>query len=229
MSSIGGRIDVAGLVKSFEGPAGTVEVLKGLDLVVEPGQMVAIVGESGVGKTTLLHVLGALDRPTTGTVKFDGEDVYGRSDLELDRFRNGKVGFVFQFHHLIGEFNALENVAMPALIARRPPKETRERALRLMTRLGVEHRALHRPGELSGGEQQRMAVARALIMDPSVVLADEPTGNLDQETGERLFELLQDLNRELGITMVVVTHNERFAKRMPAMVRMAAGRATRVA
>ena len=160
---------------------------------------------------------------------FDGEDVYGRSDLELDRFRNGKVGFVFQYHHLIGEFNALENVSMPALIARRPPKETRERALRLMTRLGVEHRALHRPGELSGGEQQRMAVARALIMDPSVVLADEPTGNLDQDTGERLFELLQDLNRELGITMVVVTHNERFAKRMPAMIRMAAGRATRVA
>jgi lipoprotein-releasing system ATP-binding protein len=162
-------------------------------------------------------------------VTFDGEDVYGRSDAELDRFRNRKVGFVFQFHHLIGEFNALENAAMPALIARLPPEEARERTTRLLARLGVEHRALHRPGELSGGEQQRVAVARALVLSPSVVLADEPTGNLDQDTGERLFALLTELNAEMGITMVIVTHNERFARRLPVVIRMTAGRAERVA
>jgi lipoprotein-releasing system ATP-binding protein len=229
MSERGGRIEVKGLVKSFEGPAGTVEVLRGIDLAIAPGKMTAIVGESGVGKTTLLHVLGALDRPTAGTVTFDGEDVYGRSDAELDRFRNRKVGFVFQFHHLIGEFNALENAAMPALIARLPPEEARERTTRLLARLGVEHRALHRPGELSGGEQQRVAVARALVLSPSVVLADEPTGNLDQDTGERLFALLTELNAEMGITMVIVTHNERFARRLPVVIRMTAGRAERVA
>ena len=190
--------------------------------------MVAVVGESGVGKTTLLHVLGALDRPTAGAVAYDGEDVYSRSVRELDRFRNENVGFVFQFHHLVNEFNALENVAMPALIGGVPLWRVKDRCLDLMKRLGVDHRAYHRPGELSGGEQQRVAVARALVMEPSVILADEPTGNLDHKTGERLADLLIELNEELSITMIIVTHNERFAARMPSMVRMETGRVQRV-
>ena len=224
----GGRIEVRGLAKTYGGPGVPVEVLRGLDMEVPSGGRIAIVGDSGVGKTTLLHILGALDRPTSGTVLYDGEDVYSRSDPELDRFRNRKVGFVFQFHHLIGEFSALENVAMPALVAGERLAAVEPRCLDLMKRLGVDHRAQHRPGELSGGEQQRVAVARALVMEPSVLLADEPTGNLDQQTGERLFALLEELHASLGLTVVMVTHNERLAARMPMEFRLRGGFGERI-
>jgi lipoprotein-releasing system ATP-binding protein len=212
-----------GIVKGYRTSAGYVPVLQGLDLEVGRGEMLAITGASGVGKSTLLHVLGTLDRPESGRIQVGGEEVLGLPEARLREFRNRTIGFVFQFHHLLPEFTARENVMMPLLIARRPADEAGERADALLAALGLVGRGSHRPGALSGGEQQRVAVARALARSPLVLLADEPTGNLDVETGDRLQELLRRLNREQGITVVVVTHNERLARACDRVRRLQAG------
>jgi lipoprotein-releasing system ATP-binding protein len=218
------QIEARGVVKEFVDGPRTVRVLTGIDLEVAPGETVAIVGESGVGKSTLLHVLGGLERPTGGTVRVADFDLATRSDREVARFRNEKVGFVFQFHHLLPDFTALENVMMPCLISGAPTAEASERARHFLERVGLGGRLTHRPGELSGGEQQRVAVARAVVRRPSVVLADEPTGNLDPHTGDEVEQLLLELNREAGITCVVVTHNDRLAAAMDRTLRLADGR-----
>jgi lipoprotein-releasing system ATP-binding protein len=212
-----------GIVKGYRTAAGYVPVLRGLDLVVEKGEMLAITGASGVGKSTLLHVLGTLDKPEAGTLTLSGQPVLLLPEPRLREVRNRTLGFVFQFHHLLPEFTALENVMMPLLIARRPEGEARRRASALLDELGLDGRGHHRPGELSGGEQQRVAVARALVTAPVALLADEPTGNLDRETGERLHDLLRRLNREKGITVLVVTHNERLAAACDRTLRLEAG------
>ena len=211
-----------------DGPA-VVEVLRGLDLDIVAGERVAVIGESGVGKSTLLHLLGCLDAPTGGRLLIDGVDVFSRSEAEIAAFRNQTVGFVFQFHHLMGDFTALENVMLPALIARESPREARTRAAALLERVGLKDRIDHRPGELSGGEQQRVAVARGVMCRPRLLLADEPTGNLDPETGERVHELLLELNAECGATLVVATHNDRLAAAMERTLRLAGGRIDPVA
>jgi lipoprotein-releasing system ATP-binding protein len=213
-----------GLVKSYRTAAGELPVLRGLDLEVGEGEMLAVVGASGVGKSTLLHVLGTLDRPDEGTLAVAGEDVLALRGPRLCAFRNRTLGFVFQFHHLLPEFSALENVAMPLLVARRPAEEARERARLLLGELGLGPRADHRPGALSGGEQQRVAVARALAGSPRALLADEPTGNLDRATGEHLHDVLRGLNRERGLTIVVVTHNDELASRCDRRLRLEGGR-----
>jgi lipoprotein-releasing system ATP-binding protein len=217
-------IAAEGIVKGYRTPAGYVPVLEGLDLAVAPGEMLAITGASGVGKSTLLHVLGTLDRPESGRLRLEGEEVLGLHEDRLRQLRNRILGFVFQFHHLLPEFSALENVMMPALIARRPGAEARRRADALLEEMGLAPRAAHRPGALSGGEQQRVAVARALVQSPRILLADEPTGNLDQETGDRLHRLLRRLNDEKRITVVVVTHNERMAAACDRRLRLEGGR-----
>jgi lipoprotein-releasing system ATP-binding protein len=217
-------IAAAGIVKGYRTAAGYVPVLQGLDLEVGEGEMVAVTGASGVGKSTLLHVLGTLDRPESGTVQIGGENVLDLKERDLREFRNRTLGFVFQFHHLLPEFTALENVMMPLRIARVPLKEARERARALLEELGLADRMAHAPGALSGGEQQRVAVARALIQAPRAVLADEPTGNLDRATGERLQGLLGRLNRARGITLVVVTHDERLAAASDRVLRLEGGR-----
>jgi lipoprotein-releasing system ATP-binding protein len=198
--------------------------LQGLDLAIGGGEMVAITGASGVGKSTLLHVLGTLDRPDSGTLHVAGEDVLGYGEPELRAFRNRTLGFVFQFHHLLPEFTALENVMMPMLIARRPEADAGRAASELLGELGLSGRAHHRPGALSGGEQQRVAVARALVQGPRALLADEPTGNLDVDTGDQLHGLLRRLNQERGLTMAIVTHNERLARACDRTLRLEAGR-----
>jgi len=198
--------------------------LTGLDLEIGAGERVAIVGESGVGKSTLLHILGTLDRPTSGEVWFDDENLVTKSDHELAHFRNREVGFIFQFHHLLPDFTAIENVMMPALIAGVAWEAARRRATDLLERVGLSSRIDHKPGELSGGEQQRVAVARALIQEPRVVLADEPTGNLDPTTGAGVQDLLIELNRERRMTLVVVTHNAALAGAMDRTLRLAGGR-----
>src|SRR5256885_14014339 len=205
-----------------DGPA-VVSVLEDLSLEIEAGERIAIVGESGVGKSTLLHLLGALDRPTTGRILFDGEDVFARRETELAAFRNREVGFVFQFHHLLPDFTALENVMLPALIAGEAFREARARAASLLERVGLRERLAHRPGQLSGGEQQRVAVARALVLRPRLVLADEPTGNLDPGTGEDVQQLMLELNQEHGAALVVATHNDRLAAAMGRTLRLAGG------
>jgi lipoprotein-releasing system ATP-binding protein len=199
-------------------------VLDGIDLDIRKGEMLAIVGASGVGKSTLLHLLGALDRPTSGKVFYGGLDVFGLDNGPLARFRNERVGFVFQFHHLLPEFSALENVMMPALIRRMDREEAARAAERILNDVGLGARLHHRPGELSGGEQQRVAVARALVLNPDVVLADEPTGNLDMHTGEAVHDLLLSINKQQGITFVIVTHNDKLAVRADRVLRMADGR-----
>jgi lipoprotein-releasing system ATP-binding protein len=203
-----------GIVKSYRGgDGGILHILNGVQLQVSRGEMIAVVGTSGAGKSTLLHVLGALDRPTKGRVVVDGESLDGRTDEELAAIRNRKVGFVFQFHHLLREFTALENVMMPARIAGRDLRAARSRAEELLSQVGLSGRMHHRPAELSGGEQQRTAVARSLAMDPALLLADEPSGNLDHGNAERLHDLLAELARDLEIGMVVVTHNRSLAGR----------------
>ena len=211
------------LVKGYPTAAGYVPVLQRLDIEVVAGEMLAITGASGVGKSTLLHVLGTLDRPEAGSLTLAGMDVLRLSEAQLRGFRNHTLGFVFQFHHLLPEFTALENVMMPALIARRPEAAAAAAANELLGELGLAERANHRPGALSGGEQQRVAVARALIQSPRALLADEPTGNLDRDTGERLHELLRRLNRERGLTVVVVTHNEDLALACDRRLRLSGG------
>jgi lipoprotein-releasing system ATP-binding protein len=201
-------------------------VLDGIDLDIRAGEMLAIVGASGVGKSTLLHILGALDRPTSGKVYYGDVDVFGLDSGRLSRFRNERVGFVFQFHHLLPEFSALENVMMPGLIRRMGREEAAVAAGRILSDVGLGARLHHRPGELSGGEQQRVAVARALMLKPDVVLADEPTGNLDMHTGESVHDLLLGINKQQGITFVIVTHNDKLAVRADRVLRMAEGRLT---
>jgi lipoprotein-releasing system ATP-binding protein len=203
-----------GIVKTYRGgDGGILSILNGVDLTVGRGEMVAIVGASGAGKSTLLHVLGALDLPAKGTVMLDGEPVEGRTDEELAELRNHKVGFIFQFHHLLREFSALENVMMPLRIGGVDVPEARSRAEVLLAKVGLSGRMHHRPGQLSGGEQQRTAVARALAMDPALILADEPSGNLDHGNANRLHDLLSELARDMEIGMVVVTHNTALAAR----------------
>jgi len=212
------------LRKSFKVDQTVIHVLKGVSLEIKRGELVAIVGASGVGKTTLLHILGTLDRPTSGAVRFDGNDVFAMDDQALAEFRNRKIGFVFQFHHLLPEFTALENVMLPALIRRQSQAEAGAAAEAVLKEVGLEHRLAHRIGELSGGEQQRVAVARALVLHPDLVLADEPTGNLDTHTGGEVFTLLRDLNRAKGITFVIVTHNEALSRQADRIIRMVDGR-----
>lgn len=204
---------VEGLRKSYKtGDSGSLEVLKGTSFTVNEGEVVAVVGESGAGKSTLLHMLGALDRPTEGAVRFWGENIFEKDDEDLARFRNTSIGFVFQFHHLLPEFTALENVAMPALIQNNALEKVRGRAESLLELLGLKERMSHRPGQLSGGEKQRVAVARALMNEPSLILADEPTGNLDVNTAETLHNELIRLSRTMNQTFVIVTHNPAFAQ-----------------
>ncbi|NQV73461.1 ABC transporter ATP-binding protein [bacterium] len=186
-------------------------VLSDVNLDVFPGEVVAIVGESGSGKSTLLHILGALDRPDSGELLFNNESLLSRSDKDLSDFRNKRIGFVFQFHHLLPEFSALENVMMPALVSGMAPSAASPRAMELLDRVGLTHRASHRPGELSGGEKQRVAMARALMNDPVLILADEPTGNLDEQTAEQLHNEMIRLSREINQTFILVTHNKGFA------------------
>lgn len=215
-------VDVA---KSYVGGDGsTIHVLDGVNLGVSRGEMVAIVGASGAGKSTLLHLLGALDEPSRGSVRIDGEDVAGLSDDALAALRNRKVGFVFQFHHLLREFSALENVMMPLRIARVDERTARERATAQLERVGLGPRMHHRPAELSGGEQQRTAVARALVVEPAVLLADEPSGNLDHFNSERLHDLFATLARDAGVGIVVVTHNRSLAARANRVLVLEDGR-----
>lgn len=217
-------LEVNGLSKTYICGQNRIEVLAGIDLKLEAGTTTALVGASGAGKSTLLHLLGALDRPTSGTVCFCGEDIYRKNDRELAQFRSKSIGFVFQFHHLLPEFTALENVMMPALIARVPKQEARGIAEELLEDVGLSHRLGHRPGELSGGEQQRVAIARALALSPALLLADEPTGNLDMKTSEDVHAVLADLQHKKGLTLIVVTHNERLAAAMGRTVRLVDGR-----
>ena len=219
------KIAVQGLVKTFTTNGNVVEVIKGLDLNVYAGETLAVVGASGVGKSTLLHILGTLERPTRGTVIWEGEEVFALDDRRLAAFRNRKVGFVFQFHYLLPEFDALENVMMPALIARVPKSKAREDAEAILVRVGLQHRLRHRVSTLSGGEQQRVAVARALVLKPEVLLADEPTGNLDPHSGSQVQELLLDLNREQGLTSVIVTHNLNLAQALTRQITLVDGKA----
>lgn len=217
-------VEAQRIEKSFYPPAGELKILKGVEISIAAGEVVGIVGASGVGKSTFLHVLGTLDRPTSGNVFYEGKDVFTMDNGSLASFRNRTIGFVFQFHHLMPEFTALENVMMPGLISSVDRGELQRRAEGLLHELGVLERKEHRPGELSGGEQQRVAVARALILNPRVVLADEPTGNLDTSTGEELFNLLLKLNRDRGITFVIVTHNESLSKRCHRVLKMVDGK-----
>lgn len=218
-------IHIRQLRKTYSGPREKVEVLRDLDLEVARGDTVAVVGASGVGKSTLLHIVGTLDRPTSGQVMVGGRDVFAMDEPALAAFRNQQIGFVFQFHHLLPEFSALENVMMPALIARRDRGWAHKRAMELLEEVGVADRSTHRVGELSGGEAQRVAVARALVLGPSLLLADEPTGNLDERTGEKVHQLLVRLNQTHGLTTMVATHNERLASALTRRVRLADGKA----
>ena len=217
-------VQVRGLTKSYAAPGGrSLTVLRDLELSAMPGEMIAIVGASGVGKSTLLHVLGGLDAFDTGEIAIGGQQLHTMSDAGRVEFRNQRIGFVFQFHHLLPEFTALENVCLPAYIQNRPAALTREEAAALLKDVGLEHRMQHKPGELSGGEQQRVAVARALMQRPDVVLADEPTGNLDTHTGDALFGLMRTLNRDRGITFVIVTHNEKLSAQADRIIHMEDG------
>lgn len=212
-------IQAKNIHKSF----GTLEVLKGIDLSINPHEVVSIVGPSGAGKTTLLQIMGTLSRPTSGEIEIDGMAVGRLSDRELSRFRNRKIGFVFQFHHLLPEFTAFENVCIPGYIAQRERKEVESRAQELLAILGMEHRLSHKPAELSGGEQQRVAIARALINSPAVLLADEPSGNLDTKNKEEIHRLFFTLRDTLGQTVVIVTHDEQLAEMSDRKIQMVDG------
>jgi lipoprotein-releasing system ATP-binding protein len=219
------KIELRGLVKTFRHNGIQVEVLTGVDLYIRRGETLAVVGASGVGKSTLLHILGTLERPSIGKVQWDGQDIFSLDDRSLAAFRNRKVGFVFQFHHLLAEFNALENVMMPALIARLPQPVARDLAEAILVRVGLKERLTHRVSTLSGGEQQRVAVARALVLEPEVLLADEPTGNLDPKSGGRVQELILELNHERGLTSVIVTHNLEMARILDRQITLLDGKA----
>ena len=216
------------LEKDYRTGPETVRVLRGASLQVGAGEVVALVGASGVGKSTLLHLLGALDRPSAGRVLFDGEEIFTRSEAALVRFRRHQVGFVFQFYNLLGEMTALENAMLPALLARRSWNDARQRAADALTEVGLADRLRHRPGELSGGEQQRVAIARALVPEPRIILADEPTGNLDPKTSEVVFDLFLRLQAERGIAFLIATHNPELARRADRAYRLVEGRAREV-
>lgn len=217
-------IKVVDLYKSFPMGGHELTVLKGISLDIARGEMLAIVGASGAGKSTLLHIIGTLDRPTSGAVLFEEQDLFRLSDQAQAEFRNRRIGFVFQFHHLLPEFTALENAYLPALIEKRSTAQVRVDAAALLKDVGLGDRLHHKPGELSGGEQQRVAVARALMQRPDLVMADEPTGNLDTHTGEALFALMRELNRVRGTTFVIVTHNEKLSAQADRIIHMEDGR-----
>lgn len=216
-------ISVKGLCKTYGAGAKKVDVLKGIDLTINKGDTVAIVGASGVGKSTFLNILGALDRPSTGEVLYKGEEIFKYDDKKLASFRNRFIGFVFQFHHLLPEFTALENVLLPFIIGGGAMSEASAKAEGLLKEVGLGGRLNHKPGELSGGEAQRAAIVRALIQSPEVILADEPTGNLDSKTGEEVFEVLMHLNKARSMTMAIVTHNEKLAGRLSRRLKMIDG------
>jgi lipoprotein-releasing system ATP-binding protein len=217
-------LEVRNLRKSFRTEKSQVDVLNGIDLSVAVGDTIALVGASGAGKSTLLQVIGTLDRPTSGEVLFQGNDVFKMGNGELASFRNRSIGFVFQFHHLLPEFTALENVMMPGLISGLAKEMVRESASALLCDVGLSHRLTHKPGELSGGEQQRVAIARALVLSPAILMADEPTGNLDRKTSEEVHEILAGIQDRTGLTLIIVTHNERLAARMGKTIRLVDGR-----
>ena len=217
------EILVKGLKREFFHEGKILEVLRGIDVMLEPASMVSIRGRSGAGKSTLLHLLATLDKPTQGHIFFGKEDVFQYTPMQLARFRNEHIGLMFQFHHLLSEFTALENVMMPALIHRESHVEAMKRAEELLDRVGLLNRGSHKPGELSGGEQQRVALARALMMSPSILLADEPTGNLDPKTGNGIHDLFKELNETLKISIVIVTHDEVLAQKMPRRLMMKDG------
>jgi len=216
-------IAVRALSKNFITDRGRVDVLKEIDLDIRAGERIAVVGASGAGKTTLMHLLGGLDRPSSGSVLFAEKNIFNYSAQELDAFRNRSIGFVFQFHQLLPEFSALENVMMPALIGRSPAKQAEAKASEILTAVGLGHRLDHKPGQLSGGEQQRVAIARSLIMSPKLLLADEPTGNLDSATSDEILALLDRLHAERDLTIIVVTHSEKVAGHMDRVIRMVDG------
>jgi len=217
-------LQAVSLCRSYRSGLDTITVLNEADLVVQPGEMTAIVGASGSGKTTLLQILGTLDAPDSGQLFFRGNELTGKNEPDLAGHRNRHIGFIFQFHHLLPEFSALENVMMPGLINGLPRAELTDKALRLLERVGLAERLDHRSGELSGGEQQRVALARALIMEPALLLADEPTGNLDAASGNRVFALLRELSKNLGLAVVMVTHNMELARAMDRCLTLADGR-----
>ncbi len=213
-------LEVVDVHKSYFLNGKRIDVLRGVNVRIEKGELVSLIGASGSGKSTFLHVLGTLDAPAAGTLLFQGEPVFSMNDAQVAEFRNRTIGFVFQSHYLLPEFSAVENVAMPALIHRNERRTAYTRARELLDRVGLGSRADHRPGELSGGESQRVALARALMLEPALLLADEPTGNLDPATGEGIHQLLRDINRDLGVTAIVVTHNEVLARAMPRRLRL---------
>lgn len=217
-------IRVKRLSKQYGEGTKAIHVFTDLDLDIQRAERVAIIGESGVGKSTLLHILGTLDRPTAGTVWLDGQDLFALSGEELAALRNHEIGFIFQFHHLLPDFSAVENVMLPGLIAGFGWSQANKQAVDILERVGLQERLTHRPGELSGGEQQRVAVARALVLEPRVILADEPTGNLDPATGEGILQMLLELNQTMNITMVIVTHSEKLAACMDRTLRLEGGK-----
>jgi lipoprotein-releasing system ATP-binding protein len=212
------------LSKTFVKDKNKIEVLRGLDLEIQKGDSLAVLGASGAGKSTLIHILGTLDHPTGGCLFINDVNVFDWEEKKIALFRNSMIGFVFQFNNLLPEFDALENTMLPALIGGKSRKEAQQKALQLLTEVGLEHRIRHKPGELSGGEQQRVAIARALVMDPEILLADEPTGNLDTETGKKIEDILINLNRTKKITLVVVTHNQLLSERMSGRIGLRDGK-----
>lgn len=221
---MGARLEIKGLTKTFVKDNHRIEVLRNIDLTINAGESLAVLGVSGSGKSTLIHILGTLDQPTSGTILYDGVDALRWEEKKLARFRNRSIGFVFQFFNLLPEFTSLENTMMPALLQGMPRREARERAQIILNGVGLGDRVNHMPGELSGGEQQRAAVARALIMNPEIILADEPTGNLDKSTGIKIEDILVDLNKIQGVTLIVVTHNKSLADRMSRRIDLVDGR-----
>jgi lipoprotein-releasing system ATP-binding protein len=216
------------LHKSYRSGPLELPVLTGVDITIKAGEIISIIGASGVGKSTLLNLMGALDRPTSGTVLYGDQDIFKLGDKKLACFRNRELGFVFQFHHLLPEFTAIENVMMPALIAREGKEKARRKASEILGKVGLTGRESHKPNELSGGEQQRVAVARALVNNPRVVLADEPTGNLDRKTSEEVHDLIWELNQNLNQTFIIATHNENLAQRSDRIIKLADGKAEEI-
>ncbi len=216
-------IEIRNLEKNFTTPGGVIDVLQKIDLKICAGERVAVVGASGAGKTTLMHILGGLDQPSAGEILFEGQSIFALRGPALDAFRNRTVGFVFQFHQLLPEFSALENVMMPLLIGRVARDEAAQKATGLLGEVGLGHRLHHKPGALSGGEQQRVAIARALVREPRLLLADEPTGNLDSSTSEEIMELLNRMHQQRGLTMIIVTHNHALAASLDRVLRIEDG------